>query len=89
MRLGSTPVPVGDSVLADRSLPPLTVAFAVLKGERNEMVVQKLTELGIDRIVPVLAERCVVRWDTVRAQRQHERLERVAREAAMQSRRAC
>lgn len=65
----------------------LTVAFALLKGDRNELVVQKLTELGMDRIVPIVSERCVVRWDTSRAQRQHERLVRVAREAAMQSRR--
>ena len=35
-----------------RAEPALTVAFAPVKGERPEWVVQKLTELGIDRIVP-------------------------------------
>ena len=87
VQLGPTLRPVGEIVVEAVREPALTVAFSVLKGERNELVVQKLTELGIDRIVPVMAERCVVRWDTVRAQRQHERLARVAREAAMQSRR--
>lgn len=70
-----------------RPEPALTVGFAVLKGDRNEWVVQKLTELGIDRIVPLVAERCVVRWDEAKSARQHARLVRVAREAAMQSRR--
>ncbi len=65
----------------------LTVGFALVKGERPELIVQKLTELGIDRIVPFVAERSVVRWDGDRAAGHVERLRRVAREAAMQSRR--
>lgn len=79
--------PVGDVVVEPAPSPALTVAFAVLKGDRNELIVQKLTELGIDRIVPMTTERCVVRWDADRADRHRERLGRVAREAAMQSRR--
>ena len=51
------------------------------------MVVQKLTEVGVDRIVPFLADRSVVRWDGAKAVRHHQRLARIAREAAMQSRR--
>jgi len=70
-----------------RAEPPLTVAFAPVKGERPEWVVQKLTELGIDRIVPLLSERSVVRWSGVRGQVTVERLRRVAREAAAQCRR--
>jgi 16S rRNA (uracil1498-N3)-methyltransferase len=68
--------------------PELTVAFAVVKGDRPELVVQKLTELGIDRIVPFVASRSVVRWDVDRAARNVERMRRVARESAMQCRRA-
>lgn len=69
--------------------PPfeLTVAFAPAKGDRPEWVVQKLTELGIDRLVPLLAERSVVRWEGARARSALARLRRVAREAACQSRR--
>lgn len=67
--------------------PTLCVAFALTKSGKPELVVQKLTELGVDRIVIFLAERSVARWDSARAPRQLERLERVAREAAMQSRR--
>ena len=67
--------------------PALTVAFAPTKGERPEWVVQKLTELGIDRIVPLRSERSVVRWTGQRGQATVERLRRVAREAAAQCRR--
>ena len=76
--------PVAHQALAG---PAITVAFAPVKGDRPELVVQKLTELGIDRIVPFWASRSVVRWDAERAARQVARLRRVAREAAMQSRR--
>ncbi|MEY2567118.1 MAG: rRNA (uracil1498-N3)-methyltransferase [Actinomycetota bacterium] len=67
--------------------PAITVGFALTKGDRPEWVTQKLTEAGVDVIVPFTAERSVVRWDEAKADRQHERLGRVAREAAMQSRR--
>jgi 16S rRNA (uracil1498-N3)-methyltransferase len=67
--------------------PSLTVAFAPTKGERPEWVVQKLTELGIDRVVPMVSERSVVRWSGARGRAAVERLRRVAREAAAQCRR--
>jgi 16S rRNA (uracil1498-N3)-methyltransferase len=86
-RWGPEPEPTGPVRLHSALGPPLTVGFALLKGERNEWVVQKLTELGIDVILPLAAERSVVRWEDGRAVRHHERLQRVAREAAMQSRR--
>lgn len=67
--------------------PAVTVAFAPAKGDRPEWVVQKLTELGVDRIVPLVTERSVVRWDGGRRSRALERLRRVAAEAVGQSRR--
>jgi 16S rRNA (uracil1498-N3)-methyltransferase len=69
------------------AVPALTVAFAPVKGERPEWVVQKLTELGIDRIVPLSSERSVVRWSGSRGKATVDRLRRVAREAAAQCRR--
>ena len=50
-----------------RLTPGLTVACALTKGERPELVVQKLTELGVDGVVLVRAARSVVRWDDARA----------------------
>lgn len=67
--------------------PACTVATAIAKGDRADWAVQKLTELGLASIVLFEADRSVVRWDDERAERHLERLRRVAREAAMQSRR--
>jgi 16S rRNA (uracil1498-N3)-methyltransferase len=64
------------------------VAFALTKGDKPELVVQKLTELGVDRILPVVAERSVARPDAARAAAALERWRRIAREAARQCRRA-
>ena len=79
--------PEGEVVREPAPAPAVTVGFALTKGDRPEWVTQKLTEVGVDVIVPFSAERSVVRWDADKAVRQHERLTRVAREAAMQSRR--
>jgi 16S rRNA (uracil1498-N3)-methyltransferase len=79
--------PTGDVESVDKPAPAVTVAFALTKGERPELAVQKLTELGADVIVPFTAARSVVRWDDARAAGHVERLRRVAREASMQCRR--
>jgi len=68
--------------------PRLTVACSLTKGQKPELAVQKLTELGVDRIMLVEAARSVVHWDDTKTATAFARLERVAREAAMQSRRA-
>jgi 16S rRNA (uracil1498-N3)-methyltransferase len=66
----------------------LCIAFAPVKGEKPELIVQKLTELGIDEIIPLAPTvRSVVRWDAAKAEKQTGRLQRVANEASMQSRR--
>ena len=78
--------PDGEVVFVEAPHPKLTIGFALIKGGRPELVVQKLTELGVDAIVPFTAEHSVVRWDPDRAARHTERFRRVAREAAMQSR---
>jgi 16S rRNA (uracil1498-N3)-methyltransferase len=74
-------------VLEEAPSPALTVAFAPVKGERPEWVVQKLTELGVDRIVLLGTARSVVRWDPGRAETVLGRLRKVAAEASAQSRR--
>ncbi|MXZ98267.1 MAG: 16S rRNA (uracil(1498)-N(3))-methyltransferase [Acidimicrobiaceae bacterium] len=86
-RFGELVEPVGDVVEVAAPSPELAVGFALLKGGRSETVVQKLTELGVDRIVPFVAERSVVRWDGAKTARLLERRRRVVREAVMQCRR--
>lgn len=73
VRLGSDPPDVG-------------IAFALTKGDKPETVVQKLTELGVRRIIPVRSVRSIVKWDAERAERNTGRLILIARSALEQSR---
>jgi 16S rRNA (uracil1498-N3)-methyltransferase len=68
--------------------PRVVVVQALPKGERGEVAVQLLTELGVDEIVPWRAARCVTVWSDARADRAMAKWRRTAREAAKQSRRA-
>ena len=86
-RFGAALEAIGPIEIDDAPAPQITIAFALVKGDRNEWIVQKLTELGVDRIVPFVAERSVVQWADDKVARSHERFVTVAREAAMQSRR--
>lgn len=70
-----------------RPAPSLTIASAIPKGDRVDVLVQKVTEIGADRVVLLHAERSVVRWDAARASKQIARLQRIADEACRQSRR--
>ncbi len=65
----------------------LSVMFTPTKGVKPEWVVQKLTELGIDRIGILRSDRSVVTYDTSRAERLLRKLQTVATEACQQSRR--
>lgn len=78
--------PSGEVHEVARRATPLTVAFAIPKQDRPEWIVQKLTELGVERIVVLHAERSVVRWNAERAARHLAKLRRVAAEALQQSR---
>jgi 16S rRNA (uracil1498-N3)-methyltransferase len=80
--------PTGPPTGQTRLVPPITIGFAPAKGDRPEWVVQKLTELGVDRMVPLVADRSVVLWSGPRADNALKRMRRAAREAAAQSRRS-
>ena len=77
----------GDIVRVPDPATTLTLAVALTKGAKPELVVQKATELGIDRIVLFVSARSIPRWDDNRTAKQLDRLRRVAREASMQCRR--
>ena len=86
-RLVGDELTAASAVIHEPPPPVVAVLSAVPKGDRLEWMVQKLTELGATRIGFLDCARSVVRWDGERAARHLLRLRRVAREAAMQSRR--
>ena len=73
----------------DEPAPPvrLVVAQALAKGDRAELAVEMLTEVGVAELVPWQASRSVARWSADRVERGLTRWRSTAREAAKQSRR--
>jgi 16S rRNA (uracil1498-N3)-methyltransferase len=79
-------------VLRRRAEPPpeprLVVVQAIPKGDRGELAVEMMTEVGVDIIVPWAAARCVAQWRGDRAAKSLARWRAAARAAAKQARRA-
>ena len=80
------PVVATSEVVVVPPTPTTSLAFALTKSGKPELVVQKATEIGIDEIIIFHGDRSVPRWDTAKRAKAKERLARVAREASMQSR---
>ena len=76
--------PVGD-VLATPRPSPMTLFACVTKGSRWDWTVEKATELGATRIVPVVSERTIVRIPKGEREAKRGRWMRVAEDAARQS----
>ena len=86
----------GDSAAAPLSatgeivavLPPsiqLTLFACVTKGSRWDWTIEKATELGVTRIVPVISDRCIVRIEKSERAAKRDRWRRIAEDAARQS----
>ncbi len=71
-----------------RAESQLSLSVALPKGDRGDWLIQKVTEIGIDRIVVMETDHSVVRWEKAKASRQLDRLSRITRSASAQSRRA-
>jgi 16S rRNA (uracil1498-N3)-methyltransferase len=76
---------LGEEVCA-AGLPEITLVLAVFKFDRMEWAIEKCTELGVTRIVPVIARRTDSHLAAASAKRA-ERWQRIARQASEQSRR--
>jgi 16S rRNA (uracil1498-N3)-methyltransferase len=77
---------LGEEIDADPALP-VTLLLAIFKFDRLEWAIEKATELGVERIIPVIARRTEKHLAQAAAARV-ERWRRIAREAAQQSRRS-
>jgi len=65
----------------------LTLAFALIRKEKMELIIQKATELGVKKIIPFESSRCVVHAKKEKASKQKERWQEIAKEAARQCKR--
>ncbi|WP_329328841.1 16S rRNA (uracil(1498)-N(3))-methyltransferase [Streptomyces luteogriseus] len=69
--------------------PRVTVVQALPKGDRGELAVETMTEVGVDAIVPWAAARCITQWKGDRGVKALGKWRATAREAGKQSRRVC
>lgn len=63
---------------------PLTLVQAVTKGDTFEWILEKAVELGVQRLVPVLSDRSIVRLDARDAAKKHEKWQRLVLESCKQ-----
>ena len=66
----------------------ITLLQGLPKSDKMDFIVQKVTELGVKRIIPVITQRTIVRLDKEKAEKRRNRWQRIALEAAKQSGRA-
>ena len=65
----------------------ITIAIALVKEQKMDLILQKLTELGISKIIPVKMERSIVKLDDKKFEKKKERWEKICKEASEQSKR--
>lgn len=62
----------------------LVLAQCLPKGDKLDLITQKATELGVNRIVPLVSENCVVKYDAKKSKARQERWQKIANEAGKQ-----
>jgi len=66
----------------------ITLFQSIPKGNRIDFIIQKSTEIGVSEIVPITTERTIVKLDCKRIKERVLRWQKIAQEAAKQSRRS-
>lgn len=76
--------PVHSLPSAETSLA-ITLFQGLPKSDKMDWIVQKATEIGVSRIVPLVMSRCVVKYDTKKDRQKIDRWQKIIREACKQS----
>jgi 16S rRNA (uracil1498-N3)-methyltransferase len=84
---GSVDVVIGGRLFVDAADPRLVVVQGIAKGDRGELAVQAMTEIGVDEILPWAASRSVAQWRGDRGFKARDKWAATARGAAKQARR--
>lgn len=79
---------VDDVVQHEVTSPKIIVVQALAKGDRADLAIELMTEVGVDVIVPWSAARSIAQWKADKAERGVDKWQTTAREASKQSRRA-
>ena len=77
-----------ESKIEDRELPiNLTIAVALVNEQKMDLILQKLTELGVGRIIPIKTERSIVKLDNEKMVKKIARWQMICKEASEQCKR--
>jgi 16S rRNA (uracil1498-N3)-methyltransferase len=78
---------VGERRTEPEPAPRITVVQALPKGDRGELAVETMTEVGVDAVVPWAAARCITQWRGERGAKALAKWRATARESGKQARR--
>lgn len=70
-----------------QKIPEVVLCIPVLKEQKMDFIIQKATELGVHKIIPLKLSRSVVKLDESKEQKKIERWNKIAKEASEQSKR--
>lgn len=65
----------------------ITIAIGLVKEQKFDLIIQKLTELGVSKIIPLKMERSIVKLDEKKHDKKKERWQQICKEASEQSKR--
>ncbi|MBQ6495068.1 MAG: 16S rRNA (uracil(1498)-N(3))-methyltransferase [Bacilli bacterium] len=65
----------------------ITIAIGLVKEQKFDLIIQKLTELGVSKIIPLKMERSIVKLDDKKYNKKKERWQEICKEASEQSKR--
>lgn len=79
---------INDTILEENKLSlDVTVAIGLVKEQKMDLILQKLTELGVNTIIPLNMERSIVKLDAKKLDKKKVRWETICKEASEQSKR--
>lgn len=78
---------IGEKESEAESSLNLTLAFSLLKGGHDELVIQKGTELGVKEFLPFISSRTIIRLDEAGKRKREERFRKIVEGASSQSKR--
>jgi len=64
--------------------PELTLFFTLLKNDNNELIIEKCTEIGVDRFIPVITKNCIIKPDQKSIEKKIDKWKNLIRESSSQ-----
>ncbi len=71
----------------EQSIPEIILCIPLLKEQKMDFIIQKATELGVSKIIPIRLERSIIKLDPSREEKKLARWNRICKEASEQSKR--